>query len=208
MILLIMLGLALLLMLPLAFIFIPGLGVRTRREAALALHRAQLVELQHEHADERIGNVEYEAAKLEVERRLLAADALTPAPMNGNARLLLIGTLVALPIMGFALYLPGSTPGVPSEPHAAWAARQAAEDKKLDKIISILRLHLAQVAPDSANASQGQAYLAEALTEKAGAITPEALALFRQSLAHAPQNASWRALDSQRIAQAEAAASQ
>ena len=29
-------------------------------------------------------------------------------------------TLIAVPIVAFALYLPGSTPNVPSEPHAQW----------------------------------------------------------------------------------------
>ena len=75
-----------------------------------------------------------------------------------------------------------------------------------------VHLHAARasgpVDPNSADASQGQAYLAEALSEQAGAITPEALALFQQSLANAPEDASWRPLDEQRIGQAQAAASQ
>ena len=69
-------------------------------------------------------------------------------------------------------------------------------------------MHLAGADANSVDASQGQAYLAEALAEEAGAITPEALSLFQESLAHAPQNASWRALDLQRIAQAQTAAGQ
>jgi cytochrome c-type biogenesis protein CcmH len=126
--------------------------------------------------------------------------------MNGNARVLLVATIIALPIAAFALYLPGSTPNAPSEPHALWAQRQADENARLSQFITILRAHLASVDPNSVDASQGQAYLAEALAEQAGAITPEALALYQQSLAHAPADASWRALDEQRIAQAQAAA--
>jgi len=203
-----MLALALALTAPLALAFRPPRFLRSRREAALATHRAQLAELRREHEEGRIPETEYQGARLEVERRLLAADGFAAPELTGNAKPLLIATLIALPVMAFALYLPGSTPTVPSEPHTQWAARQAAETAKLDQFIGILRAHLAQVAPNSPDASQGQAYLAEALAEEAGAVTPEALALFQQSLAHAPAGASWRALDEQRIAQAQAASSQ
>jgi cytochrome c-type biogenesis protein CcmH len=94
-------------------------------------------------------------------------------------------------------------PAVPSEPHAQWAAQEAATQQRLVQLISLLQAHLATAAPNSADSSQGQAYLAEALTEQAGMITPEALSLFRQSLADAPQDASWRQLDQQRVMQAQ-----
>jgi len=208
MILLAMLGLILALTLPLAFAFRTPKRLQNRREAALALHRAQLTELQRDLDDARIGKTEYKAAKLEVERRLLAADQFTAPTLDGSAKLLLIATIIALPIMAFGLYLPGSTPSMPSEPHAQLMAKQAAETAKLDRFITLLRAHLAAIDPASPDASQAQAYLAEALSERAGEITPEALALFQQSLADAPANASWRPLDVQRIAQAQAAASQ
>ena len=208
MIYLLMLALALALTAPLAIAFRKPRTLRNRREAALALHRAQLGELDRDRAENRIGATEYQGAKLEVERRMLAADGFAAPALNGDARVLLIVTAVALPIAAFALYLPGSTPDVPSEPHTQWVARQTAENAKLDQFIAILRAHLAKVDPASPDASQGQAYLAEALAEEAGAITPEALKLFQQSLATAPADASWRALDVQRIAQAQAAASQ
>jgi cytochrome c-type biogenesis protein CcmH len=204
MILLAMSGLLLALMLPLAFIFRAPKRVQNRREAALALHRAQLAELERDRAEARIGETEYKAAKLEIERRLLAADRFTTPKLDGNARLLLIGVVIALPVMAFILYLPGSTPQIPSEPHAQWVARQEAANAKLGQFIALLRAHLASADPSSPDASQGEAYLAEALSEQAGAITPEALALFQQSLIHAPAGASWRALDVQRITQAAA----
>lgn len=200
--LLLMLVLVLALTAPLLLALRKPRAVQGRREAALALHRAQLAELAAELAEGRIGGTEYKAARLEVERRMLAADAQAGPALNGDARLLIVATLIALPIAAFALYLPGSMPNVPSEPHAQWMARNA----RADRLIALLRAHLAVADPDSVDASQGQAYLAEMLTEQAGAITPEALALFRQSLAHAPAKASWRALDEQRLAQAQAMA--
>ncbi len=197
-----MLAAALALTLPLLLIFRrPGPLVQ-RREAALALHRAQLAELAREREEGRIGPAEYEGARLEIERRLLTADQLPAQPGDGSARLLLLLLLVVLPLGGFALYLPAAAPQIPSEPHTRWLAEKAAADARLDQLIALLRAHLAKVPPDSADASQGQAYLAEALSEQANTVTPEALALFRQSLANAPPDASWRALDEQRIIQA------
>ncbi len=208
MIFLMMLGLALVLMLPLAVIFMGPRRVRGRREAALALHKAQLEELNRDLTDGRIGPVEYKAAKLEVERRLLTADSTVEPAWNGNAKLLLLATVVAVPVAAFALYLPGSTPNVPSEPHAQWQAKQEAAQAQLSVFIGELRARLASEDPNSADASQGEAYLGEALAEQAGEITPEALGYFKQSLTNAPQNSSWRQLDQMRINEAAQAASQ
>jgi cytochrome c-type biogenesis protein CcmH len=203
MIFLYMLGLSIALMAPLAFAFRGGPTTRDRRGVALALHRAQLDELTRDLADQRIAAPEYAAARLEVERRLLAADSLTERALDGNARLLLLVTLVAIPFMAFALYLPDSTPGIPSEPHTQWLAQRQAADAQLDQLIALLRERLKGEPANTADSSQGEAYLAEALAERAGTITPEALALFKQSITNAPAGASWRQLDEQRIDQAQ-----
>jgi cytochrome c-type biogenesis protein CcmH len=205
MIYLLMLGLAIILMLPLLVSFSKGRGLRGRREAALAMHRAQLAELTRDLADGRIAEREYAGARLEVERRLLAADALHDPTADGNAKFLLLATALAIPVMAFALYLPGSTPTVPSEPHAAWIAKEQAQSRNLAAVADELRAKLATLDPNSVAASEGQAYLAEILAEQAQQITPESLALFKQSLVHAPANAAWRALAEQRVAQAQAA---
>jgi len=194
--------LAITLTLPLLLAFRGPATARGRREAALAIHRAQLAELNRDLADSRIAPSEYAGAKLEIERRLLAADSLPDSPLNGQAKWLLAATALAIPAMAFLLYLPGNAHQVPSEPHAQWAAQQAQAETQIDTFITELRAHLATVDPNSADASEGQALLAEALAEKAGALTPESIALFKQSLANAPQNAAWRKLDEQRLVQA------
>jgi cytochrome c-type biogenesis protein CcmH len=207
MIYLIMLGLALVLMAPLLFILgSKKSATRNRRETALALYRAQLDELARDLGDGRIVAQQYGAAKLEVERRLLTADGFTDRPLDGNARFLLIATVTAVPVMAFALYWPGNTANIPSEPHAQWIAEQNLINVRLNSFISEIRMRLATENPNSVDASQGEAYLAEALSEQAGTITPEALALFKQSLANAPASASWQPLDQERIAQAQPAA--
>ncbi len=198
-----MLGLALLLLLPIALAFFGPTILRNRRETALAIHRAQLAELDRDLADGRIAAAEHGAAKLEVERRLLAADTLREAAFDGNAKFLLIATIIAVPVMAFALYLPGSTPNVPSEPHAQWVAQQREQNmNQMLKMIPGLVARIKSYPPNSPGASEGQAYLGEILSEAAGSVTPDALALFKQSLQNAPQGAPWRQLDEQRIAQA------
>lgn len=199
-----MLVLALLLMLPLFWSFRPS-RLRGRRETALAIHRAQLEELERDLKDSRIGKQEYAGARLEIERRLLSADSITDSRPDGNARGLLIITFIAVPVMAFLLYLPGSTPDIPSEPHASWVARQQAEHQQAQILIAALRAKLTTLDPNSPEASQGQAYLAEALAEDAGELTPESVALFKQSILNAPAGAKWRKLDEERLAEAQAA---
>lgn len=199
----VMLGVALVLMTPLVMIF-RGSKARDRREAALELHRAQLDELARDRAEGRIAEQEYGAARLEIERRLLAADRDREPALDGNARLLLIITVLAVPVMAFALYLPDAATQIPSEPHTQWVKRENDANAKLIGIIAALRMRLATEDPASPDASEGEAYLAEILSEKAGTITPEALSYFKQSLASAPSGAAWRKLDETRIAQAAA----
>lgn len=201
-----MLLLALGLSLPVLLVFRWPTRQAQRRETTLALYRAQLAELAQDQLLGRIDQASHANARLEIERRLLAADKLPPDPQGGSAKMLLILTVIILPIGGFILYLPGATPFLPSVPHAWLMKKQALEEQKLTTLIKLLRAHLAQVPANSANASQGQAYLAEALSEQAGTITPEALRLFQQSLANAPATSSWRALDQQGIMQAQSQA--
>lgn len=201
--LLLMLLLALVMSLPVLLVLLWPAHPAQRRETTIGLYRDQLQELEQDLALGRIEQGSYASAKLEIEHRLLRADQLPPDPHGGSAKLLMILTVIILPIGGFVLYLPGSTPFLPSMPHALLVKTQAVEQQKLESLIALLQAHLDQIPADSTNASQGQAYLAEALTEQAGGITPKALRLFQQSLANAPADASWRALDQQRISQAQ-----
>lgn len=203
MILILMFLLALLLSLPVLLVFLwPAHPVQSR-EATLALYRDQLFELKQDQVLGRINSNDLASTELEIQRRLLDVDKLPLESHSGSAKLLLILTVIVLPIGGFALYLPGATPFLPSVPHAVLVKEQ----QKLAGLISVLREHLAQVPPNSANASQGQAYLAEALTEQAGFVTEQALALFKQSLENAPVGANWRSIDQERIMQAPSKAS-
>jgi cytochrome c-type biogenesis protein CcmH len=202
--------------------------LRGRREAALALYRAQLAELARERGDGRIGPEEYTAAEIEVQRRLLAAAAEPESSAERARRRPLLIVLALIPLAALALYWPGGTPFLPAAPLAPRLAAAAKEETLIDA----LRARLATMDPASPRARQGfillgdaeknrgnlaaaaeawqralaagfdptlAAETAETMSEAAGRVTPEAAALFRQALAAAPADAPWREAVQQRL---------
>ena len=79
---------------------------RGRREADLALYRAQMAELERERASGRLDEAAHRAAMLEVQRRLLAApgaaaeapDFVQAGPPAGQARMVVLAAVVLVPI--------------------------------------------------------------------------------------------------------------
>ncbi|WP_284946228.1 c-type cytochrome biogenesis protein CcmI [Acidisoma cladoniae] len=131
--------------------------LRGRRESALVLYRAQLVELENEGERGRIGPAEQAQAKLEIERRLLST-ASTPEevlPKAGRLSWLLPAMVLLLPALAIALYLPGATPMMPAAPLApriAAAEEQARQDLAM---LDMLRAKLQTLDPHSEQARQG-----------------------------------------------------
>ena len=169
-------------------------GVRSRRESALAIHRAQLAELDRDLAEGRIAASEHTNAVLEVQRRLLAAadtvegseQASRPesGPESGPAprasRVPLLATLVAVPLLGAALY---ALDGHPFLPAAPLAARMAAADRNTQDagmLIAMLRERLATLDPHSETAREGYVLLGN--TEDGMGNLPEAVTAWRQAL--------------------------
>lgn len=203
---------------------------RDRGEAALALHRAQLTELERDRTEGRIDPSEHAAALLEVQRRaLLAADMRDNAPTPG-ARTPLVAALVLIPAVALGLYLVSGHPGMPSTAPDSPQQIQAQEQE----LIQQLRRSLVDVDPKSARARQGNtllasveesrgdfaaaaaawkaalisgfdpliaAHAAEAATRADGFVSPDSATLFRRALAAAPADAPWRDLVQQRLAQ-------
>jgi cytochrome c-type biogenesis protein CcmH len=135
---------------------------RGRREAAMALHRAQLVELERDLADGQIGQAEYANAVLEVQRRLLAvADAKEEVP-SGAATAPLVTALVAVPVVALALYLVGGSPQLPSIRHADVEADIHEQAQQDDAMIARLRNGLATMDPKSKVAREGYVLLGNA----------------------------------------------
>lgn len=206
-------------------------AARGRREAALALYRAQLAELERERAEGRVAEGEFAAAELEVQRRLLAAASETEPAAGPVARRPILIALALVPVAALALYLPGGLPFLPAAP----LAPRLAEAQQADALIAALRARLATMDPASPRRREGfillgnaesergnagaaadawrtalasgfdptlAAETAEAMSEAAGHVTPEALALFKQALAAAPPDAPWRGLVQQRLNEA------
>jgi len=147
--------LAALAMTPLAISLRRAGQARGRREAAMALHRAQLEELERDLAEQRIGPAEHATAVLEVQRRLLAANAAPDAAPGASSRRPLLIALVLVPVAAFALYLPGGSPTMPAEPFAERVAAFKARDAQDAALVAQLRQKLAGLDPKSEQARQG-----------------------------------------------------
>jgi cytochrome c-type biogenesis protein CcmH len=91
----------------------------------LAVYRDQLEEIERDRADGRIGYDEFEAARVEVSRRLLgAASAAGPgtpeaAPSGGRRIAALVGAIVVIPLIAGTFYALLGSPDLPGEPIAS-----------------------------------------------------------------------------------------
>jgi cytochrome c-type biogenesis protein CcmH len=106
-----------------------------RRDYELRVYRAQLEELARERERGLLGEREAEAARLEVERRMLAADAVADRPQGRGVKAAgwAIALLVALPLLAVGLYWPSGRPDLPSAPFAGRAdERRLAEGQARD----------------------------------------------------------------------------
>jgi cytochrome c-type biogenesis protein CcmH len=105
----------------------PLVRTRTLRAAGsdLAVYRDQLEEIERDRADGRIGHDEFEAARVEVSRRLLvAANAAGPeksetATGGGRRIAALVGAIIAIPLIAGPLYVLLGSPDLPGEPAAS-----------------------------------------------------------------------------------------
>jgi cytochrome c-type biogenesis protein CcmH len=88
----------------------------------LAVYRDQLEEIERDRADGRIGHDEFEAARVEVSRRLLGAAVATAAeaaPRSGRRIAALASAVVAIPLIAGSLYAMLGSPDLPGEPIAS-----------------------------------------------------------------------------------------
>jgi cytochrome c-type biogenesis protein CcmH len=177
---------------PLAFAVLRrGAGLaRGRREADVALYRAQLAELARERDAGRLDAEAFRAATLEVQRRLLASpDDTAPAtgarsgdrPKDATPAwavpVALLAAAMLVPAFALRLYL---QTGVPDMPSAPYAERREALDRD-DALLATLRARLAQLDPGSEAARAGQALLGDA--ERARGRPEAAAAAYGASLA-------------------------
>jgi len=156
-----------------------GSKPRGRQETAIALHRAQLAELDRDLAEGRIAVSEHATAVLEVQRRLLAAASPDPAPATGS-RGALLAALVLVPLAALALYLPGASPNLPAAPLAERIARARQAAERDAALIDELRHRIASLDPKSDRARQGLLLLGN--VEDARGNLPAAADAWKQAL--------------------------
>ncbi|HTR16755.1 MAG TPA: c-type cytochrome biogenesis protein CcmI [Acetobacteraceae bacterium] len=165
---------------PLAWTLLRGGAARGRREAALALHRAQLAELDRDLTEGRIAAPEHALARLEVQRRLLAEAGQEEAQPSRAARAPILIVLALVPLAALGLYLIGGQPGLPAQPLAARIAAARQEEARDNALIERLRQSLAQLDPHSERAREG--YLLLGQVEASRGHMAEAAAAWGQAL--------------------------
>jgi len=167
---------------------------RDRLASDVAVYRDQLAEVERERGQGALSPAEADAARTEIERRLLAAaekDSSLAARHSDGAswhRFLTPALCLAIPLFALGLYLRIGQPGLPAAPFAARSAPPAtqAEVQDVTKAIATLRARLAQQPDDAESLSA----LGEALTAQAdGVVTPEAQGLLRRALEKNPDDA-------------------
>lgn len=127
-----------------------AMGIRDRAPEAFdaAVYRDQLSEIDSDRARGLIGEEEAGAARVEIARRLLAADSKARAsdratPGSARARTALIAVGAALPLLALGLYLTFGSPRLPDQPLAA-RLEDPASDRNLEALVARVEARLRQ----------------------------------------------------------------
>jgi len=162
-----------------------------RLDGELAIYRDQLDEIERGRAAGTIAETDAAAARLEIERRALAAGDQSAARPAGQADSLLHKVLspalaLAIPLLALGLYLNMGRPGLPAAPTVAGTPRPSGEPVDVARLVKLAQDRVA-AQPDDAEA---QSALGEALTLEAdGTVTAAAAAAFRKAIALQPGDA-------------------
>ena len=178
-------------------LLVPLLRSRTastsRLDGELAIYRDQLAEIERERAAGTLPESEAAAARIEVERRILAAgagaDKAMPAAAPADAtlhKLLPPALALVIPLLALGLYLQVGRPGLPAAPFVAGKQPTATgEPLSLDNLLAAARASVA-AQPDDPDAL---AALGEALTLQAdGTVTRPAVEAFTKALTGRPDD--------------------
>jgi cytochrome c-type biogenesis protein CcmH len=168
-----------------------GRGPRVLREGnESTVYKDQLAEIERDVAAGLIGTSEAEAARIEIGRRLLAADdAEREVPASSNVRLrraVAVTALTGVPLIAVAMYLSLGSPYLPDFPHSQRAQAPAAS-QPLDNLVAQVEAHLEKNPADG----RGWSVLAPVLA-KLGRFD-DAMKAYRNAIAYAGDSASRRA---------------
>ncbi|HEX3349107.1 MAG TPA: c-type cytochrome biogenesis protein CcmI [Acetobacteraceae bacterium] len=151
---------------PLVWVLARSATPRGRREAALALHRAQLAEIDRDLAEGRLTAADHATTKLEIQRRLLAAADETEETTEGGGRAMLLATAILVPLVAGGLYLTNGHPELPAAPLAGRLAETDKAAHEQAQLIDELRKRIAQLDQHSDRARQGYVLLGNVEAER------------------------------------------
>jgi cytochrome c-type biogenesis protein CcmH len=125
-----------------------GASHRTPEAFDAAVYRDQLGEIDSDRARGLIGAEEAEAARVEVARRLLAADSTARSanrakPGGTRSKTAMIAIGAALPLLALGIYLTYGSPRLPDQPLAARLA-DPASDRNLEALVARAEARLRQ----------------------------------------------------------------
>jgi cytochrome c-type biogenesis protein CcmH len=111
----------------------------------LEIYRDQLAEIERDQARRLIGDKEAQAARTEIARRALAADAAVKAgaaPPSQRRSFAVVAMAALAPVLAFGVYLAIGSPGLPGQPLAErLAAGQLQDQELLARLETRLREH-------------------------------------------------------------------
>jgi len=166
---------------------------RDRLAGELAIYKDQLAELERERAAGALPDAEANAARTEIERRILVAGANAEKPAASHASPALHKWLppamsLAIPLLALGLYLQVGRPGLPSAPFGdsqVSGRPQPGQQLDIARLLAEARARLQQ-NPDDPDALSA---LGEGLTlEAGGTVTQPAVEAFNKALAKAPDD--------------------
>jgi cytochrome c-type biogenesis protein CcmH len=188
-----------------------GRARHTAGGSELAVYRDQLDEIARDRDVGRIGAAEAEAARIEVSRRLLAADAAAagapaaaPRTTTMLRRAVAVAALMLLPAGAVLVYLALGSPTLPGEPLAERLAKPP-EQRSIQTLVAQVESHLERNPQDGRgweivapvylrlgrfeDAVKARFYLG--LAAEQDGRKADAAKTWRELLAQAPQGATW-----------------
>jgi len=126
-------------------------AARSRADSDVAVYRDQLEELNRDLEGGMIQEAEAQAARVEISRRLLAADAARAGEKTATTRRaaqFAILVVVAMPLIVLPLYLSSGAPGLPAQPFAARISA-APDGSSLEDLMARMEDHLRRNPTDA-----------------------------------------------------------
>lgn len=136
--------------------------IRDERSAALALHEAQLVEIDRDLAIGLIAPTEHDIARLEIQRRILTADTAPTQAADAIAPGWAWGGLALIPVAAVGLYLTNGVPSLPAQPLGPRLVAQHMQNTRNNAVLDRLRQTLAQLPANDPSLRQGYLLLGQA----------------------------------------------